>query len=234
MSCWVSSSSRGAGHRNPPGAVRPSRHPSALLIPSSATLPRRPRHRIAKWDTRGSPATGRAPLRLCCAGAGPTQAGSARDTNRRDTAAITTRRLGLSKHAGWRARRTASVTTRCMVPSALSKSDASSRRMLARKTLPRAGCGKSARPVRDRYCASGSSQQAPPNSRDAASTRRLYIFSFGRVIYKRGAADTCLEFHPVIPSRLCCHPLLRPCGRFRRPSGQRLHLSGCLNSWDHF
>ncbi len=44
--------------------------------------------------------------------------------------------------------------------------------------------------------------------------------------------DPRLELPSVIPSLPSCNFPLRPCGRYRRPSGQRLHLSGCLNLWD--
>jgi hypothetical protein len=38
----------------------------------------------------------------------------------------------------------------------------------------------------------------------------------------------------VIPSWPLCHFTLPAIGRCRRPRGQRLHLSACLNFWGHF
>ena len=47
------------------------------------------------------------------------------------------------------------------------------------------------------------------------------------------SARARFELPSVIPSRSSCDRRLRPCGRFRRPSGPRLHLPDCLDSWGH-
>ena len=44
----------------------------------------------------------------------------------------------------------------------------------------------------------------------------------------------CPELRSMIPNRPSCHRPLRPRGRFRPPSGPRLHLPDCLDSWGHF